>query len=69
VLSLGHSLEIVKDLGDAEAVCSQYGLETFRGTHAIGHTRMATESEVDISGATRTGPTRSPTWPWSTTAS
>ena len=51
VLSLGHSLEIVKDLGDAETVCSQYGLEDIRGTHAIGHVRMATESDVDISSA------------------
>jgi methylamine---glutamate N-methyltransferase subunit A len=51
VLSLGHSLEIVKDLGDAESVAAQYELEDFRGTHAIGHVRMATESEVDISGA------------------
>jgi glutamate synthase domain-containing protein 1 len=51
VLSLGHSLEIIKDLGDAEAVATQYDLDGFRGTHAIGHVRMATESEVDISGA------------------
>jgi methylamine---glutamate N-methyltransferase subunit A len=51
VLSLGHSLEIIKDLGDAESVAKQYGLEDFRGTHAIGHVRMATESDVDISGA------------------
>jgi hypothetical protein len=51
VLSLGHSLEIVKDLGDAETVSSQYHLERVRGTHAIGHVRMATESDVDISGA------------------
>jgi glutamate synthase domain-containing protein 1 len=51
VLSLGHSLEIVKDLGDAEEVAAQYGLDGFEGTHAIGHVRMATESEVDISGA------------------
>jgi methylamine---glutamate N-methyltransferase subunit A len=51
VLSLGHSLEIVKDLGDAEEVAAQYGLDEFEGTHAIGHVRMATESEVDISGA------------------
>jgi glutamate synthase domain-containing protein 1 len=51
VLSLGHSLEIIKDLGDAEAVCNQYGLGAFTGTHAIGHVRMATESDVDISGA------------------
>ena len=51
VLSLGHSLEIVKDLGDAETVCKQYELDEFDGTHAIGHVRMATESDVDISGA------------------
>jgi glutamate synthase domain-containing protein 1 len=51
VLSLGHSLEIVKDLGDAEQVSGQYHLEKVRGTHAIGHVRMATESDVDISGA------------------
>lgn len=51
VLSLGHSLEIVKDLGDAEAVAGQYGLSSFRGTHALGHARMATESDVDISAA------------------
>ena len=51
VLSLGHSLEIVKDLGDAETVSEQYDLGDFTGTHAIGHVRMATESDVDISGA------------------
>jgi glutamate synthase domain-containing protein 1 len=51
VLSIGHALEIVKDLGDAETVSARYGLGGFRGTHAIGHVRMATESDVDISGA------------------
>ena len=51
VLSLGSSLEIVKDLGDAETVAADYGLNDFIGTHAIGHARMATESDVDISGA------------------
>jgi glutamate synthase domain-containing protein 1 len=51
VLSLGHSLEIVKDLGDAESVAGEYDLGGFTGTHAIGHVRMATESDVDISGA------------------
>ena len=51
VLSLGHSLEIVKDLGDAEEVAKLYNLTGFQGTHAIGHVRMATESDVDISGA------------------
>jgi glutamate synthase domain-containing protein 1 len=51
VLSAGHSLEIVKDLGDAETVSRGYELHRFRGTHAIGHARMATESDVDISNA------------------
>ncbi|MPZ00410.1 MAG: glutamine amidotransferase [Actinophytocola sp.] len=51
VLSLGYSLEIIKDLGDAETVAEQYRLDAFHGTHAIGHVRMATESDVDIAGA------------------
>lgn len=51
VLSLGRSLEIVKDLGDAATVSEQYRLDGFTGTHAIGHVRMATESDVDIAGA------------------
>ncbi|MFC5995749.1 class II glutamine amidotransferase [Pseudonocardia hispaniensis] len=51
VLSLGHSLEIVKDLGDADTVAGTYQLNDFRGTHGIGHVRMATESDVDIAGA------------------
>ena len=51
VLSLGHSLEIVKDLGDAKTVAGDYNLDSFIGTHAIGHARMATESDVDIANA------------------
>ncbi len=51
VLSLGRSLEIVKDLGDAETVSEEYGLGDYVGTHAIGHARMATESDVDIANA------------------
>lgn len=51
ILSIGHALELVKDLGDATVVSEQYGLHTVTGTHAIGHTRMATESDVDIRSA------------------
>jgi methylamine---glutamate N-methyltransferase subunit A len=51
VLSLGRSLEIVKDLGDAETVAREYDLDAYVGTHAIGHARMATESDVDIANA------------------
>ncbi|MFV2033106.1 MAG: hypothetical protein ACC663_11475 [Gammaproteobacteria bacterium] len=48
ILSVGTALELIKDLGDATMVSEQYGLKGFQGTHAIGHTRMATESDVDI---------------------
>jgi glutamate synthase domain-containing protein 1 len=51
VLSLGRSLEIIKDLGDARTVAGEYGLDSFVGTHGIGHARMATESDVDIANA------------------
>lgn len=51
ILSLGSSLELVKDLGDANGIAGRYQLDGFHGTHAIGHTRMATESDVDIRSA------------------
>jgi methylamine---glutamate N-methyltransferase subunit A len=51
ILSMGNALELVKDLGDAARVAGQYGLDNFAGTHGIGHTRMATESDVDIRSA------------------
>ena len=51
ILSLGSGLELIKDLGDAHHVADEYGLNEFNGTHGIGHTRMATESDVDIRSA------------------
>jgi len=51
ILSIGKSLELIKDLGDATAVSERYGLGKVKGTHAIGHARMATESGVDIKSA------------------
>lgn len=51
ILSIGQGLELVKDLGDASVVSDQYRLGNFLGTHGIGHTRMATESDVDIRSA------------------
>ena len=51
VLSAGSALEIIKDLGDAKTVGDAYKLESYVGTHGIGHVRMATESDVDISNA------------------
>ncbi|MEO1193341.1 MAG: glutamine amidotransferase [Pseudomonadota bacterium] len=51
ILSIGRGLELIKDLGDADDVSGQYKLGGFTGTHGIGHTRMATESDVDIRSA------------------
>jgi hypothetical protein len=51
ILSMGNALELIKDLGDANRVADQYALRKFKGTHGIGHTRMATESDVDIRSA------------------
>lgn len=51
ILSIGKGLELIKDLGDASVVSDQYKLGGFNGSHAIGHTRMATESDVDIRSA------------------
>ncbi len=51
ILSIGNALELIKDLGDAAEVSEAYELDGFEGTHGIGHTRMATESDVDIRSA------------------
>jgi glutamate synthase domain-containing protein 1 len=51
VLSAGHALEIIKDLGDARTVAAGYHLDDYFGSHGIGHVRMATESDVDIANA------------------
>ena len=48
VFSIGRSMEVIKDLGSAEDVDAVYNVSDFEGSHGIGHTRMATESQVDI---------------------
>jgi len=48
VFSIGRSMEIVKDVGDASDVEAAAPYKSFEGSHAIGHTRMATESLVDV---------------------
>lgn len=48
VMSVGRSMEIVKDVGSASDLDGLYGIGSFEGSHAIGHTRMATESRVDV---------------------
>jgi methylamine---glutamate N-methyltransferase subunit A len=48
VHSFGHSLEIIKDVGDAQTVGRRHNIGQFQGTHGLGHCRLATESDVDV---------------------
>jgi methylamine---glutamate N-methyltransferase subunit A len=47
----GKRMALFKEVGRPESVTERFGLETMSGTHAIGHTRMATESAVTTDGA------------------
>ena len=47
LFSIGTSMEIVKDTGAAGQL-EKYHVSTFEGGHGIAHTRLATESKVDI---------------------
>ncbi|MEM7399523.1 MAG: glutamine amidotransferase family protein [Pseudomonadota bacterium] len=51
VVGRGNRMEIFKEVGLPADVAARFGLATMRGTHAIGHTRMATESAVTTDGA------------------
>ena len=46
VQSCERSLEIIKDIGGAEAVAEKHGVREMVGTHGLGHARLATESSV-----------------------
>jgi len=49
VVSLGSQLEVVKQVGSPENLNATYHFRAFTGTHGIGHTRLSTESRVDLS--------------------
>jgi glutamate synthase domain-containing protein 1 len=46
VVSIGSSLEIIKDVGSAHDVDDSYNVYEYKGSHGLGHVRLATESEV-----------------------
>ena len=46
--SIGEASEVVKDVGIATEMDTNHHISRMRGTHGIGHVRMATESKVDI---------------------
>jgi methylamine---glutamate N-methyltransferase subunit A len=47
----GSRMEVYKEVGRPETVAERFDLAAMTGTHAIGHTRMATESAVTTEGA------------------
>jgi glutamate synthase domain-containing protein 1 len=51
VMSAGDSIEIFKEVGLPKDVAARFDLSKMKGTHGIGHTRMATESAVTTMGA------------------
>ena len=51
LVSLGRHIEIYKETGLPSEVAAAFGLAGMQGTHAIGHTRMATESAVTTAGS------------------
>jgi glutamate synthase domain-containing protein 1 len=46
VLSVGRTIDLYKDVGAPAEVAKRYEFAKLRGTHLVGHTRMATESAV-----------------------
>ena len=51
IVGRGRRMELYKEVGRPENVAKRFELAAMQGTHAIGHTRMATESAVTTDGA------------------
>lgn len=51
ILSAGKSIEILKEVGLPEEIAETFNLKGMKGSHIIGHTRMATESAVTMEGS------------------
>jgi len=51
VVGAGRRMELYKEVGLPVDVAKRFDLSQMSGTHAIGHTRMATESAVTTNGA------------------
>ena len=50
VLGMGKSMELFKGVGDPDGVAERFALSRRCGSHAVTHTRMATESAVWVQG-------------------
>lgn len=51
IVGMGRRMELYKEVGLPAEVAKRFHLGEMSGTHAIGHTRMATESAVTTDGA------------------
>lgn len=51
IMSIGRRIEIFKEIGSPLSIVDRFGIRGMRGTHIIGHTRMATESAVTTDGS------------------
>jgi glutamate synthase domain-containing protein 1 len=51
VMSAGEVIEIYKETGLPSEFVDAFALDDVQGTHALGHTRMATESRVTTEGS------------------
>jgi glutamate synthase domain-containing protein 1 len=51
IMSAGETIEIYKEVGWPTEVSDRFHLKEMSGSHAVGHTRMATESAVTTLGA------------------
>ena len=51
IVGMGRRMELYKEVGLPAEVAKRFELAGMAGTHAIGHTRMATESAVTTDGA------------------
>jgi amidophosphoribosyltransferase len=51
ILGAGTAIEVYKDAISPAAFVERYGIESMSGSHALGHTRMATESRVTPAGS------------------
>src|SRR5581483_5269187 len=49
VICMGQRLHLAKQVGSPEELEKTYGVSKWTGTHGIGHTRLSTESRVDLS--------------------
>ena len=49
--SIGETSEVIKDVGTPMVMDNKHDVSQIRGTHGIGHVRMATESRVDVNHA------------------